>query len=167
MRDLSDNPQRYRFRRRGGNHFDTLVDGSNFLPHMPDAIYSARQTILFEMYLIGSGTVMDRFIIALLDAAERGVQVYLMLDDYGAIGLKQRDRVRLVHKSIHTVYYNRLRSHRTLCNLYRIFLLQKEHGLYRDHRNQLVQTPASVVLEMGRHIFTTDWSLTASSRTRQ
>ena len=138
MSGLSNTSQRFHFPWREGNRFDILVDGSNFLPRMLDAINSARQTVLLEMYLIESGTVVDRFITALLNAAERGVQTYLLLDDYGAIGLKQYDRDRLNHKNISIVYYNKLRSHSTLYNLYRIFLLHKEHSLYRNHRKLLL-----------------------------
>ncbi len=138
MSDLSNTSPRFHFPWREGNRFDILVDGSNFIPHMLNAINSARQNILLEMYLIESGTVVDRFIIALQNAAERGVQAYILLDDYGAIGLKQRDRERLNHKNIRIVYYNRLRSHVTLFNLYRIFLLRKEHGLHRNHRKLLL-----------------------------
>jgi len=138
MNGLSKTSRRFHFPWREGNRFDILVDGSNFLPRMLDAINFARETILLEMYLIESGAVVDRFITALLDAAERDVQAYLLLDDYGAIGLKQRDRERLEHKNIHVAYYNRLRSHSTLHNLYRIFLLRQEHGLYRNHRKLLL-----------------------------
>jgi phosphatidylserine/phosphatidylglycerophosphate/cardiolipin synthase-like enzyme len=138
MNGLTKTSRRFQFPWREGNRFDILVDGSNFLPRMLDAINSARETILLEMYLIESGNVVDRFITALLDAAERDVQAYLLLDDFGAIGLKQRERERLAHKNIHIVYYNRLRSHSTLYNLYRIFLLRQEHGLYRNHRKLLL-----------------------------
>jgi len=138
MSGLSNTSPRFRFPWREGNRFDILADGSNFLPRMLDAINSARQTVLLEMYLIESGTVVDRFIAALLNAAERGVQAYLLLDDYGAIGLRQSDRDRLNHKNISIVYYNKLRSHSTLYNLYRIFLLHKEHSLYRNHRKLLL-----------------------------
>ena len=138
MKALSKTSRRFHFPWREGNRFDILVDGSNFLPRMLDAINSACETILLEMYLIESGSVVDRFITALLDAAERDVQAYLLLDDYGAIGLKQRERERLVHKNIHIAYYNRLRSHSTLYNLYRIFLLHQEHSLYRNHRKLLL-----------------------------
>jgi len=138
MKGLSNKSRRFHFPWREGNRFDILVDGSNFLPHMLDAINSAHETILLEMYLIESGTVLDRFITALLGAAERDVQAYLLLDDYGAIGLKQRDRNRLAHKNIHIDYYNRLHSHSTLYNLYRIFLQRQEHGLYRNHRKLLL-----------------------------
>ncbi len=138
MKDLSDKTRRFHFPWREGNRFDILVDGSNFLPRMLDAINSARETILLEMYLIESGSVADRFITALQGAAERDVQVYLLLDDYGAIGLKQRDRNRLAHNNIHIAYYNRLRSHSTLYNLYQIFLQRQERGLYRNHRKLLL-----------------------------
>ena len=138
MNGLSNTSRRFHFPWREGNRFEILVDGSNFLPSMLDAIHSARDTILLEMYLIESGAVVDRFIAALLDAAERNVQAYLLLDDYGAIGLKQRDRERLEHRNIHIAYYNRLHSHSTLQNLYRIFLLRQEHVLYRNHRKLLL-----------------------------
>jgi phosphatidylserine/phosphatidylglycerophosphate/cardiolipin synthase-like enzyme len=138
MNGLSDTSRRFHFPWREGNRFEILVDGSNFLPRMLDAIHSARETILLEMYLVESGAVVDRFITALLDAAERDVQAYILLDDYGAIGLKQRDRERLEHRNIHIAYYNRLRSHSTLHNLYRIFLLRQEHALYRNHRKLLL-----------------------------
>lgn len=138
MNGLSSKSRRFHFPWREGNRFDILVDGSNFLPLMLDAITSARETILLEMYLIESGSVLDRFITALLDAAQRNVQAYLLLDDYGAIGLKQRDRERLEHRNIHIAYYNRLHSHSTLQNLYRIFLLHQEHVLYRNHRKLLL-----------------------------
>jgi cardiolipin synthase A/B len=105
---------------------------------MLNAIDSARQNILLEMYLIESGTVADRFITAIQNAAERGVQVYILLDDYGAIGLKQSERERLTHKNIQLVYYNRLLSHNTLYNLYRIFLRHQEHVLHRNHRKLLL-----------------------------
>jgi phosphatidylserine/phosphatidylglycerophosphate/cardiolipin synthase-like enzyme len=90
------------------------------------------------MYLVRSGCVVDRFIAALLSTAERGVDVYLLLDDFGTIGLKQRDRQRLEHAHIHIAYYNRLRSHSTLYNIFRIFLLHQEHSLHRNHRKLLL-----------------------------
>ena len=123
---------------RDHNRFEVLVDGSNFLPRMLAAIDTARHTVLLEMYLIESGCVVDRFITALLAAAERDVRVYLLLDDFGTIGLKQHDRDRLVHDNIHIVYYNRLRSYNTLMNMYRIFLLHQERSLHRNHRKLLL-----------------------------
>ena len=130
--------QIYRFPWREDNYFELLVDGPEFFPRMLQAIDSSQQYILLEMYLIESGTVTDRFIDALLKVAERGVQVYLLLDDYGAIGLKPRDRTQLAQQNIHIVFFNPLRSHSTLYNLYKIFLRRTVHGLYRNHRKFLL-----------------------------
>lgn len=102
------------------------------------AIDAAQQYLLLEMYLIESGAVADHLIKALLGAAERGVQGYLLLDDYGARQLGPNDRAQLVHRNIHIVYYNPLTSHSTLYNLYRIVWQRIYHGLYRNHRKLLL-----------------------------
>ena len=138
MSGSSHTSSRFQFPWRDGNCFSLLVDGSIFLPDMLAAIDAAQRYILLEMYLVESGSVVDRFIDTLLMTADRGVQVYLLLDDFGAIGLKRRDRDRLIHENIHIVYYNKLRSHSLLYNLYRIFLQHKEHSLYRNHRKLLL-----------------------------
>jgi len=105
---------------------------------MLDAIDSARQYILLEMYLLASGAVAERFINALLQAAERGVRIYLLLDDYGARQLGPRDREQLAHRNIQIVYYNPLSSSITLYNLYRIVWQRINHSLYRNHRKLLL-----------------------------
>lgn len=127
-----------RFPWRSGNCFELLVDGIAFFPRMLEAIDSAQQLILLEMYLIESGVVAERFITALLMAADRGVQVCLLLDDFGATGLQQTDRDKLTHRNIQIVYFNPLHSHSTLYNLYLIFWRRLDRCLYRDHRKLLL-----------------------------
>ncbi|MDH3980727.1 MAG: phospholipase D-like domain-containing protein [Gammaproteobacteria bacterium] len=105
---------------------------------MLQAIDSAQRYILLEMYLIESGAVAERFIDAMLDAAERGVRIYLLFDDFGALGLKQGDREHLRHRNIHTVYYNPLASYSRLYNLYKILWRHIYRGLHRDHRKLLL-----------------------------
>ncbi len=114
------------------------VDGKEFFPRMLEAIDSAQQYILMEMYLIESGSVADRFISAMNRAADRGVPVFLLFDDFGAMGLKQPDRRRLDRRNIHTTYYNPLGSYSLLYHLYRIFWRRIYRGLYRDHRKLLL-----------------------------
>lgn len=123
---------------REGNHFEILVDAPRFLPEMISSIESAQHYVLLEMYLIESGKMAEHFIEALCAAALRGVQVYLLLDDFGAIGLKQATRKRLQRPNIHITYYNALRSHSTIYNLYRIFIRHRAHGLHRNHRKLLL-----------------------------
>jgi len=111
---------------RGGNHFELLVDGERFFPAMLQAIGQAEHTILLELYLLESGKVATRFIEALIAAVERGVAVYLLLDDFGARGLGLRDRKHLLHHGVQITFYNPLHYGR------------RRRNLFRDHRKLLV-----------------------------
>lgn len=115
-----------RFPWRVGNRYQLLVDGEQFFPAMLQAIQQARHSVLLDIYLFESGSVASRFIDAFLAAAERGVQLYLLLDDFGAHGLSQSDRLRLHHPAIHLAFYNPLHYGRLRRNL------------FRDHRKLLV-----------------------------
>lgn len=128
----------YKFPWRVDNHFEVLVDSTAFFPRMLAAIAAARQYLLLEMYLVESGTVADRFIEALLEAAGRGVRVYLLFDDFGSQKLNRHDRGKLAHRNIQTVFYNPLPSYSTLYNLYRIFWQRIHRGLHRNHRKLLL-----------------------------
>jgi len=111
---------------RNGNQFELLVDGERFFPAMLHAIAQAERTILLEIYLFESGQVATRFISALTAAAERGVAIFLLLDDFGAQWLNSHDRWRLQHTNIHITFYNPLRYGKLRRNL------------FRDHRKLLV-----------------------------
>lgn len=115
-----------RFPWRGGNRFELLVDGEKFFPAMLQAIQQARHTILLDIYLFESGGVANRFIDAFISAAERGVAVYLLLDDFGAHELLQRDRRRLYQAGVYLAFYNPLHYG------------QLRRNLFRDHRKLLV-----------------------------
>jgi phosphatidylserine/phosphatidylglycerophosphate/cardiolipin synthase-like enzyme len=56
----------------------------------------------------------------------------------GAHHLNRHDRERLDHVNIHSLYYNPLKSHSILANLYKIFLLRIHLALYRNHRKLLL-----------------------------
>lgn len=116
----------YFFPWRANNRFRLLIDGQQFVPAMFAAIDNARHFVLFEQYLVKSGEVLDGFIDHVLQARERGVQVYLLLDDYGSHETKRRDSRRLIEAGVELVFYNPV-SWRAL---YR--------SLRRDHRKLLV-----------------------------
>ncbi len=116
---------KYRFPWRSGNRFELLVDGEGFFPRMLATIEEAHQYILLELYLFESGAVANRFIEALGRAAQRGVTVNLLLDDFGAYGLSKHDRLQLARGQIQLAFYNRLRHGKLLRNL------------FRDHRKLL------------------------------
>jgi cardiolipin synthase A/B len=124
---MSRTPRRkYRYPWRKGNRFELLVDGSRFFPRMLADISAARRHVLLEMYLFESGAVTERFIAALLGAAGRGVDVRLMLDDFGALRLVRADRDRLAEGGVQLAFYNP-------------FSLGKlTDNLARDHRKLLL-----------------------------
>ncbi len=122
----NDSGSDYRYPWRDGNHLELLIDGEEFFPAMLEAIASAQQFILLELYLMESGVVANRFIDALGEAAKRGVEVLVLLDDYGAHALHRNDRQRLVAGGASLRMYNPLHYGK----LRRNFL--------RDHRKLLV-----------------------------
>lgn len=131
---------RHRYPWRDGNRFHLLVDGPRFFPHMLEAIRRAEHFVCLETYLMESGRVARQFIDSLCAAAERGVTVLLLLDDYGCRGLSQTDRQRLVDGGVQLAIYNPLRLRKLLGNL------------PRDHRKLL--------LVDGRQAFTGGFGLT-------
>ena len=116
----------YQFPWRDGNRFHLRVDGDNFFPAILDAIHQAQHFIALEMYLVASGSLLNQFIEALLNAAQRGVKIYLLLDDFGARGMNKRDRQRLKHANIKLCFYNPTHYG------------QLRRSLFRDHRKLLL-----------------------------
>jgi cardiolipin synthase len=116
----------YLFPWRANNRFTLLVDSQRFFPAMLAAIDQAEHFILFEQYLVESGSVSEEFIQHLLQARARGVQIYVLLDDYGSSEFSHHDRQRLVQAGIEVFFYNPL----SWRSLYR--------SLRRDHRKLLV-----------------------------
>lgn len=117
--------KKYRFPWRAGNRFGLLVDGDQFYPSMLNSILTAENHVLMEMYLFESGKTADQFIDAFIQVATRGVQVYLLLDHYGALKLNNQDRHRITSHGIKLVFYNPLQYGRWRRNL------------FRDHRKLL------------------------------
>jgi len=94
---------------RNHNDFKLLVDSESFFPEMLHAIDQSESFILLEQYLIKSGTVFDMFISSLTMAAERGVKIYILFDDYGANGVVNEDIQKLSRKNIYLAHYNPFR----------------------------------------------------------
>lgn len=83
------------------------------------AIEQAQRSIIIEMYLCGAGEVFTQFRTALLAAAQRGVTVRLLFDDFGSLQLSGSERRLLMQHGIQMRFYNRLRWRKGLSNLFR------------------------------------------------
>jgi phosphatidylserine/phosphatidylglycerophosphate/cardiolipin synthase-like enzyme len=91
---------------RDGNRFRLLAGADAFLPVMELAIHRARHYVLFEQYLISSGSVANRFIDAFSACVQRGVKVYMLIDHFGARSLSAADRQRITDAGIALLFYN-------------------------------------------------------------
>jgi cardiolipin synthase len=123
---LSGRKTKYRFPWRAGNRFTIHSDGEEFFPAMLDAVRNARSHVLLEMYLVESGAVTAQFVEVLCTAADAGVAVYLLLDDFGVRGLSRFERQRLAASGVDIAYYNPVRY------------TKYRRNLFRDHRKLLL-----------------------------
>ncbi|PWB33388.1 cardiolipin synthase B [Pseudomonas sp. SDI] len=104
---------------RSGNQFELLIDGPAFFPRMLTAIVRAEFQVDLELYLVEAGACAEVMVQALVTAAERGVQVRCLFDDYGSLALTLSLRQRLQAAGVELRLYNRLRWRRGVRNLYR------------------------------------------------
>jgi cardiolipin synthase len=111
---------------RPGNTFRFLHENAQFLACMLAAIEGASRYVLLEMYLMSSGVVAASFITALNAARARGVRVCMMLDGFGALGLRRADRRRLLDAGVELRFFNSLSACKGFANL------------LRDHRKLLL-----------------------------
>ncbi|MCY1390845.1 Major cardiolipin synthase ClsA [compost metagenome] len=111
---------------RAGNRFELLIDGPAFFPRMLTAIVRAEQQVDLELYLVEAGACADALVQALVQAAERGVQVRCLFDDYGALAFTLSLRQQLQEAGVELRLYNRVRWRHGLRNF------------YRDHRKLLL-----------------------------
>ena len=109
-----------------GNAYDVLDNGDHVFPAMLEAIDTARERVSFETYVYEKGQVADWFTAALERAAQRGVDVRVIVDSVGASKMEDGHLERLRAAGCHVVSFNP--SH-----WYRL-----EELNYRTHRKILV-----------------------------
>jgi len=73
-----------------GNRVELLENGVEIFPPMLDAIRNAEETIHLLTYIYWSGDIAVEFATALADAAQRGVEVRVLLDAFGANRMEDR-----------------------------------------------------------------------------
>nr|WP_121184154.1 phosphatidylserine/phosphatidylglycerophosphate/cardiolipin synthase family protein [uncultured Pseudomonas sp.] len=111
---------------RDGNRFELLIDGPQFFPRMLVEIARAEEQVELELYLVEAGACAEAVVQALVQAAERGVRVRCLFDDYGSLAFTLHLRQRLIKAGVELRFYNRLSWRRWVGNF------------YRDHRKLLL-----------------------------
>lgn len=72
-----------------------LKNGDEIFPAMLEAIERARERVELETFIYWSGDIADRMSRALVDAANRGVTVRLLMDGVGSLPMPREIRTRL------------------------------------------------------------------------
>jgi phosphatidylserine/phosphatidylglycerophosphate/cardiolipin synthase-like enzyme len=111
---------------RDDNQFNLMIDGPQFFPRMIAAIDAAQQQVELELYLVEAGVCAEAVVQALVNAAQRGVIVRCLFDDFGSLAFTLSLRSRLIEAGVILHFYNRVHWRRGLRNF------------YRDHRKLLL-----------------------------
>ncbi len=107
-----------------GDRYVVLRNGEAFRP-MLEAIKQATRRITFETYVFKEGGIGDEFLVALEEAARRGVTVRMILDPIGSV-LGNANQERLKNAGVQLSWFNPLR------------FWSLEETNYRTHRKTLV-----------------------------
>ena len=111
---------------RDANQFELLIDGPQFFARMIAAMADAQAHIDLELYLVESGACAEAIVVALEQAATRGVRVRCLFDGYGSLAFTLGLRRRLIDAGVELRFYNAISWRKGLNNL------------YRDHRKLLL-----------------------------
>lgn len=161
----------------GGNAVAPLMTGDQAYPAMLDAIARAEKSIALSSYIFDYDRAGLRFVAALTEAADRGVAVRVLLDDFGTWysprsissafkGTKVRT-ARFLSGRLRDLPFINLRNHRKL-----LVVDGKEGfigGMNIRHGNVLSEKPASpvqdihfrvqgAVLDQFNVLFESDWT---------
>lgn len=91
---------------RDGNHIRLLENGEQFFPRVYGAIRRARHTLLLETFILFEDEVGNELHGVLLEAAQRGVKVEMMVDGYGSPDLSDEFVHSLTSAGVRFLYYD-------------------------------------------------------------
>ncbi len=111
-----------------GNFITLLRSGGEYFPALEDAIGQAKHEIYLETYIFQLDEIGLRVGEALMDAANRGVAVYLMLDGFGCQDLPKSYLKKLSVFGVQVIVYRQKTSPWTL----------EKNRLRRLHRKMVV-----------------------------
>ena len=111
-----------------GNHFELLENGEEFFPRVFDAIRQARREVMLETFILFDDKIGKALHEALLGAAQRGVEVHVLVDGFGSPDLSDRYVGSLVAAGVHFRVFDPGRT----------FMGQRLNVLRRMHRKIVV-----------------------------
>lgn len=112
----------------GDNRLRLLCNGDGYFPACIGALQNATETIRLETYLYADDAIGDAVTQALCDAAQRGVDVRIVVDGFGARNLDAQHLPQLLQAGV------QVRVFRPEQHLWRHLLSRKRTRLRRMHR---------------------------------
>jgi cardiolipin synthase len=85
----------------GGNQIDLLEGGDALFPRMRQAIAEARQEVWLATYIFHDDPASQAIALVLMEAAERGVAVHVVVDGFGSISTMDKVRARFAGSAVH------------------------------------------------------------------
>ncbi|TVP44343.1 MAG: phospholipase D family protein [Halomonas sp.] len=132
--------------------FALLANGLDAFAARAGLIRQAQQELDIQTYLLGDGQTTRLILARLLDAADQGVRVRLLVDDIGAVGQGDRLAALASHPLIHVRVYNPLaagRGHLVTRVLASVVNPAQQH---RRMHNKLWIADNSVAIVGGRNL---------------
>ncbi len=91
---------------REGNQLRLLVNGDEFYPRVSGAIQRAERSLQLETFILFEDEVGKALHRDLLDAAQRGVRVEVLVDGYGSPDLSDEYVNSLTEAGVRFLYYD-------------------------------------------------------------
>ncbi|MFP4286278.1 MAG: cardiolipin synthase [Candidatus Izemoplasmataceae bacterium] len=84
-------------------------NGEAYYPHLIETLKNAKESILFEVYIFRSDTRGKEILNILIDQAEKGLDVKIILDAFGSLSrLSRFDKKRLKASKVDLLYFDRV-----------------------------------------------------------
>jgi len=90
----------------GGNETEPLHDGEDTFASILEGMSRAQRYLLFQFYILRDDSTGRRFRDALIECAQRGVEVFLLVDRVGSFGLPKRYFDELRAGGVNAAYFS-------------------------------------------------------------
>jgi cardiolipin synthase len=94
------------------NKVDIFINGAQFYPAMRDAIKAAQASVNMEAYIFSPGEAADMLVAALVERAQAGVEVRLVLDAIGSSSMGGKTARRLREAGCQINFYQSIKWYR-------------------------------------------------------
>ncbi|PAU95068.1 cardiolipin synthase B [Aliifodinibius salipaludis] len=91
-----------------GNNIQVLKNGDEIFPAMLEAIHQAEERVEFLTFVYWTGNIAQKFAKALAQKAEEGVEVFVILDSFGAAEMPQELLQLMKEKGVQVEFFRPL-----------------------------------------------------------